>query len=805
MSNSALKFINAQKPKTLHLALIPIDKLASSPLLSLPFIKSRSCYSTILACLLGTFSVQNTAQATMLPTGSACLPDLISPLQPIPSQKLDAEGNPLPQVLEADSMIQLSKNSFFLKGSTTYKQAGLLVLSDQIRYHKLTEKTQFKGNVEIHQQEMLINADQADLNDKTGIATLENTQFQLLPSRMHGISEKITLQKKSSNALLDRANLTTCKNRPNQTHPWNLHFDEIEINNETRQVIGKNTTLRVKGVPVFYSPYFSYPLDDRASGLLFPEIGNSKALTEDTSSPYIKVPYYFNIAQNMDDTLTFLPMSNRGLVFDNEFRYLAKHSDVEHRANITISALQDNLTAKEGLVSADSAGNLSYGEKISNRWRAKIDAKQIWQPGLTSQVLWQATSDEYFYSDIPVDPNLSTVTQTPRFVRVDYKQDNLQTYVQYLGYLRLRDGALNYEKRPDLGLSYQYQTDDIDINLTANAVDFRMPSSDHTKPEAIRLTLEPTIEHQINRSYGSVKTTLVANQRQYQMHDNGFNNTGANSHALFIPQLAIKGGLVFERQFALADNRYTQTLEPTVQYLYVPYQDQSNLPLFDSGNRSLDFSNLFALNRFTGSDRIGDANQLAMAVTTQLLDDNGRQIANAGIGQIHYLEDRQVGLNGNVNEIDPTSDLFVKLGLNGKSIFYASTAQLDKADFQLKNTNSRLKYQPTESSTLMLNHILTNYNTATEQQVVSLGGYSQIHTNWQLGAYANYDLTQEKIYKYNLGVRYDSCCWASEFTAEHTQLENGLYNDNFQVQFELKGLSTSGQTFRKYLAEKLNF
>ncbi|BCN92854.1 LPS-assembly protein LptD [Thiomicrorhabdus immobilis] len=734
-------------------------------------------------------------------TTNPCAPQLIAKPQKI-TAKDPKQTNP-PQHIEADSLLQPSKNEYLLQGHANLNQPGLVVLSDEAVLNKQTQTAVFNGHVELHQPELIITADNARVNNRQETAVLNNTRYQILPSRTHGKSKNIQIDQKAQQAALARASLTTCKLNSDQSVDWDLKFDELTIDNKTRRVVGKNTTLYFKDIPIFYTPYFDYPLDDRASGLLFPEIGSYKSLTQNESNQYVKMPYYFNIAANMDDTLTAIPMTQRGLALENEFRYIARNNDITHGAKITLTGLQDNLTASEGIVSSDLDGNLIYGDKRSERWRASIEANQNWGYGFSSTLNWDEVSDESFFADIPVQNNLKTATQKQRNAQINYKDNAFSAYIQLLSYLRLQNAAINYEKRPEIGASYAKYLGNFDFEIAATVTDFVTPVAVTNKYEAVRFHTAPTLSYQIQNSYAHLKTTLVANQTQYNMRDDGFNEPNQNTITRFIPQMAVRGGLIFERDFEFNKQNYIQTLEPEVQYLYTPYEDQSNITLFDTADRSLDFSNLFALNRFTGADRIGDTRQVSAALTSKLLSPQGRPIAEAGVGQIAYLEDRRVTLS-NIPETDKVSDIFVKLGLNFNEWYFASTTQLDSHDQHLTNANTRLKWQRNDDLAL-LNHTLNNQGTAFETEMLSFGGYTKINSKWDLGIYSSYDLREEDFYEMQLGLRYDSCCWAAEFIAERTQLENGLYNDGIQVQFELKGLSSSGSKFKQALTEKLNF
>ena len=786
MSNSQFKFIESFVHKDPIKTGIKTSVSAVKRLVKMHQTVASLFFSGLVVSFLST---QSFAATLTNESANRCLPELITPLQDIPPEMASQE-TPATQNLEADELTQPSATTYQLLGKATFKQPGLVVLSDQMLYDKTEKTATFFGHVELHQPQILITAEQAHLDEKSQTAILKKTEYQILPSRVYGQSNQIVINQANENAQLDQASLTACKRQKDKSIPWDLKFEELKINNQTRRMVGKNTTLYFKDVPIFYTPYFDYPLDDRASGLLFPEFGSYKSLTQDTAISYLKLPYFFNIAPNMDDTLTIMPMTERGLALDNEFRYLGKDGNTTHNVVLDITALQDQLNAENGL---------------ENRWRTSLNASQNWGKGLTSDVLWHEVSDENFFADIPVNSALKTVTQTERHLKLDYRQGNLHSYAQVLSNLRLRDALPNYEKMPEIGIDYNQQFDRVRMDVQANATEFAMPDIEHSKPEALRVHLQPALEYQVRKSFGGLKSTVVANQTQYQMHENGFNDTGESSINRFVPQFALKGELIFERQLELFGEPYTQTLEPQVQYLYVPYENQSNVPLFDTANRSLAFNNLFALNRFTGSDRIGDANQVASALTTRLLDDDGRQLADVGIGQIVYLEDRQVMLTGETPDTTAVSDVFVKLGLNLSDLYFSSTIQLDPDDYRLTNSNSRLKWQPSLDKTILLNHLAQNQGTSIETEAISIGGFTRINNQWEMGVYANYDLQNDQLFETNLGLRYDSCCWAAEIVAEHTQLINGLYNDGIQIQFELKGIGTANQRFKNDFAKKLNF
>lgn len=721
--------------------------------------------------------------------------------------------------VDADQLIQPQSDLYELNGAVVISQPGTVLLADKIQFQRAQEQIDAFGQVTVHSDALIMQADEAHINNQAQSAELLNVRYQMKPSRAHGQAKRISVDQTANIAKLEEASFTTCPiqqtikqvaNEDSTTETitgenvaWQLTFEDVEINQQSRRIIGKNTTLRLHDVPIFYSPYFDFPLDDRASGLLFPEFGSYKSLTDSQSRFYFKQPYYFNLAPNYDDTLSTMFMEGRGLILENEFRYLDQTGPVLHRGELTLSGLNDQETAKNGLAYLQD-DQVVYGDTVEQRWRAKLIADQVWSPNLTSSVIWHEVSDDQFFADIPLEQRYKSVTNIERTIQADYRKDNWHAYAQVLNYLPLRDAVDNYKKQPEIGANYYQTFGNFRFDMTAETTQFAVASSNMTLPEAQRTRLVPSLSYGLNRSYGYINAKVIANNLNYALSDN-INTTSEPNFNYTVMQYALRGGLLFERDVHLGKRRYLQTLEPELQYLHVPYVNQSNTPLFDTRDKSLDFSNLFALNRFSGFDRIGDTRQITAALTSKILSPKGRPFLEAGIGQILYLDDREVTLSDNESVITEKSDYFVKLGLSTDQLYLSSTSQFSQDNKTLVNANSRLRWDYTDATKLLLNHTIADNQLPDEKETLAIGATFQFNNHWQAGTYWNYDLTDNVRNEITNAIRYDDCCWAGELSVEKTQLENGLYNYSFQFLIEFKGLSSSGDSFQDYLGSKLNF
>ncbi len=748
----------------------------------------------------------------------ACQPDWIIPRIPVP----EPDSQP---TVSADQLKQPDALQYELTGQVVLKQPGLVVFSDQAALNREMQTAEAFGSVQLHRPTLLMTSDHIWLDDRQKTAKLQNARYQFIANRAHGTANTIFMNQTKQQSTLNQATYTTCplvttlwQTRDKtiesaQTLDWQLNFNELKIDNQAKRIYGYHTLLYFHQLPVFYTPYINFSMEKRASGLLFPTFGSYKSILHPDRSRevYVNIPYYFNIAENMDDTLSVMKMQDRGWVVENEFRYLQPN----HAAELTLTGLNDKVTQQEGLSYANSQKEMVYQQPVSERWRAKLIARQNWGAGLTSNIHWHQVSDRYFFADIPVETTLDTVTYTQRTAHLQFQQENLQARLELFDYLRLRaDAPYNYEKRPHFSLNYAKPIENerwqnFSFNLAAEATEFQISSSGHNKPEGRRTVVTPSARYQVLKPYGQFKTELLAHQVNYTLHANTALPEPEELPALQVPQFVMRGGLIFERDFSLANTNMTQTLEPDIQYLYTPYQPQNEQPLFDTVASSLDFTNLFATNRYSGLDRFGDSNQIAAALTTRFLFADGRPFAELGAGQIFYLADRKVTLKNSPTELihnqHKRSDYFIKTGLETGPIKIAATAQLNEHNFGITQSNSRLKLNINNQLTFLSTHILTLRNQPGENEDLTAGLHWQMTPHWSVGGYINYNFTQNIKKETQTALRYDSCCWSSEISLKETKLLEGLYNYSLQFVIEFKGLSSVGTPFKEFLQHKLNF
>lgn len=176
------------------------------------------------------------------------------------------------------------------------------------------------GHVNFHEPGKLLVAQQANLNFISEAHTLDNGFYRMLSSTPSGITNiwgraKHTLRDAMGVLKMRRATYSSC---PPDAASWHIWSNKLILDRNTGRGEAFNALFYFQKVPVFYTPYFNFPIDkQRKSGFLFPSMSTSK-----DSGLGLTLPYYFNLAPNHDATFTPTLFTKRGIFLDGLFRYL---------------------------------------------------------------------------------------------------------------------------------------------------------------------------------------------------------------------------------------------------------------------------------------------------------------------------------------------------------------------------------------------------------------------------------------------------------------------------------------------------
>jgi LPS-assembly protein len=503
-----------------------------------------------------------------------------------------------------------------LNGRVKVRQDARSVTADSVTYDDKTGHVAVKGSVDFEDPKLRVSSDTGSY-DINGAANFDRANFQLMDRNGRGYAKDIDVLP-DGKLSLSQVRYTSC---PVGNEDWMLQASSLSIDSKAQEGTAHGVTMRVKDVPIFYTPYISFPVgDERKSGLLFPSFGHSGS-----NGFELQIPYYFNLAPNYDLTLTPGLLSARGVQLGGQFRYLSQNShgqldttflpnDAQLHSDRSYFHFTDITDFKEGL-------------------RFDTDIAMV--------------SDSSYFEDFAVGSDQTSVTFLERRADLLYYDDAWRVRGQLQNFQTI-DITVPADQRPYSRVPriqgnalWPVPGTNFELALDSEAVNFVR----ETGPTGVRLNVAPEIRWSSRGRGYFFEPAIGYDFTQYDLKNAaaaGPNTSSTPTRTL--PYARVDAGLVFERD-AGSQGQRTQTLEPRMVYSYIPYRNQDALPIFDTGLPDLNLTELFRTNRYVGEDRIGDANQVALALTTRLFDHvSGAQYLSATIGQIRYLTIPQVGL-----------------------------------------------------------------------------------------------------------------------------------------------------------------
>lgn len=715
-----------------------------------------------------------------------------------------------------------------------------------------------QGRVHMQQPEKLVIADNASVPIEDGKVlhlTLNDVIYRVSLNSLHQSNQLVTptdteseantpkkitslvgwgrakeVKEQGSDVLaLKEATYSTCP--PNdKACMWHISAYKLVIDKEKDQGRAYASTLWVKQVPVMFLPYFSFPLDDqRKSGFLYPSFMQS------TNNGFsVSAPYYLNLAPNYDVTLTPTYYSQRGFYLGSQWRYLTPGTSGYLDAGI---APDDHKFADfKTNAESDYAGNPNLGDledssttRTGMHWVNNTILNKEW----SSNIDFSYVSDDYYTEDFSQSFSQASNYQLLQKADVNYYGthwtfNGLLNNYQTLHPVDQDTISNQYARLPELNFNADYpdQLSNTDLTWQSQFDYFYMEANpgDSTDPViGSRLNLEPGISMPFRQSYGYITPSIELSTTAYQLQDEGAGNPSNPSRVL--PLLDIDSGLYFDRDTTLLGHNYTQTLEPRLYYLYVPYTDQDDLPDFDSILYTLNYDRLFQNNRFSSVDRIGDANQFSLGLTSRFFDqDTGDEKLRFSIGDAWYLSDRKVSLctssacqQQDTEEFSPVVStinywLTPQWSINSDWAYDFSETMFDNGTLTIGYMKDRRRVINFGYSYAAQGNI---YTSDTDDE--DLYNLSQIHASYawplseQWNSLGSIDLSPSygNGAAYIMGLEYDACCWGLRFlmSQQLTGVENGenQYDTVYYMQFVLKGLgSLNSRNSSGLIAENIN-
>ena len=688
-----------------------------------------------------------------------CPPPLLAPMQMVP------ESNDNTTQIFAGEVERDATGVSRFEDNVLLLNKDREIRADRAEYDRNRDQLTLESNIIFRSPDLTVESQSAhfSLHDEQG--ELEQTRYHFGTSHSFGHAARIGLIDRD-HTTLEQVRHTSCP--PGSDEAWWLKADRLELDRSRNRGEAHDATLVFMDVPFLYLPYLSFPLSGRKSGLLPPEIGHAE-----TNGTDLRLPYYWNIAPNRDATLTPRWISHRGVMLESEFRYLNPESHGQLNLNYLDSDRLNDDTARW-------FGRFRHTASIGSGWYARTDIGKV--------------SDHDYFDDLGNSQENRSQSHIEQRADLGFVGTNLTLLTQVQRYQTL-GGNAPYDRLPHLHVS---TSGDALRNRPRWQLDTQWTRFTHPTKSVTgsRMEITPALGWPLNYAAGFLRPGLKWRYTRYALEGENSDTSPERT----VPITTLDSGLFFERTTEWDGRHLTQTLEPRIYYLDVPYREQDKLPNFDAGRLDFGYSQLFGDNRFSGGDRIGDTRQITLALSSRLLNgENGNQIAHATLGQIHYLTDRRVGLTRDTpDETDTTSDYVAMLNLRPAPTFNLDfDLQWDPRAERSELLGGTVRYRANEDRILNVGY---RYRRESELHQGDISIFWPLARHWQFLGRWQYDLDNTKSIDAITGFEYSSCCWSFRLVGRAqrdsiaAELEQSIY-----FTLELKGLSRIGRDLKEVI------
>ena len=718
-------------------------------------------------------------------------------IDPLASVNIDVLPTEADLEVSADDS-EVTEGTLFFSGNVRVQQGYRFVTADEVQIDRQNETAVASGQVTLREPGIVLTGEKIRYDSLSERADLTDAQYVLHTRQLSGTAQALTRQANGDIDITEGAMTFCAPDDPS----WVLQASEITIDPDRGEGQAWGAKLRVAGVPVFYLPWVRFPVDSRRkTGLLFPDLGSDSRGGIDMTQPI-----YFNLAPNYDALYRPRHIEERGLLHQAQGRWLSESIGY--------------WEASGGWIGDDSKYQDDNPNIDSDRWLIHTEHKGQFGAAWRTKINFNRVSDPEYVKDIE-NNRLSAQRQTAlqQLGRVDWLGETWQVRVDVEQFQSLADDIRNdYQKMPQITASYRGGQEWLGVQpiFTTQLSHFE---SDSVRVTGQRLYTEAGLTMPQRWVSGFFTPTVKYRSVSYELDDFPLlDETSPDAGAMMA---SLDGGLIFERQTTLGGASMTQTLEPRAYYLYSEYEQQTGHPDFDSAELTFSYNQLYRDTRFSGHDRIDDANQLSLGVTTRFINNKtGNETLSASVGQIYYLRDREVRLN----PFDP--DLGEHTSAIAAELIWSPSSKWQLRSSLLYDTNqntfdaayAQASFKPAAHTIFNVGYTLREPppslvdRPVTEQANASL--YFPINDTWSVfGAY-EYSLEASEVVESMAGFEYDDCCWRVRLL--YMRYVDTLVGDivdfndpnleresSFQIQVVLKGMGGFGGRVDELLSDMI--
>jgi LPS-assembly protein len=668
-------------------------------------------------------------------------------------------------VIEADVIEGVSDLEISARGNAEIRRDDMTIFGETLRYNRETGRAEGDGGVRLQRGADRFSGPRLYYNILDDSGTFESPSYLLERDRTaRGTAERIEFLGRERYRLTN-ANYTTC--RPGQ-EDWKVEASEIELDFEAEEGTASGPRLRFFDATILASPWAVFPLGDRRrSGLLTPYYAQTSSRGFETG-----IPYYWNIAPEYDATFTPVVMAKRGFQLKNEFRYLQR----SYTGQLKFEYLPDDRefgTSREG-VSWQHQHTFPYNSA------ATIDYNRV--------------SDDRYFTDLATSVKQLSVGNLPQDAYVTHSgalgRAPYSAQLRFQSFQTLQDPLAPivppYHRVPqlNLGVGYNDLAGVLDTALPAEYVRFTHP----TLVEGARTSLSPTVAAPILAPGWYLTPKAGLRYANYALTRTAPGQPEAPQ--LSVPWASLDSGLIFERDTGTFGPGSTQTLEPRLFYVYIPYRNQDAIPIFDTALADFNYAQLFTENRFVGGDRFGDANQATLALTSRILRPDGQEVLRGTLGQRYYFAAERVGLTPTSPLRSSTdSDVLASLGGRiGRAWTFDATTQYNRHLQRGERYSTAVSYRP--EPTKVLNASYRFQRDVLEQ--VDISAQWPVAAGWYGVARYNYSIQDKLLLEGLAGFEYNAGCWVFRAVALRVQAALQVATTAFVFQLEFNGIGAIG-------------
>lgn len=735
-------------------------------------------------------------------------------------------GIELPAVLKKDDAYPLFVIADHIEGKTDdltvaegnveLRKTGSLMFADRMTYRMLDDEVEAFGSVRVLQDGAEIDTPHVKMKMEEQLGSAESVSYHILketqsrfysptatvvtvassnatisgtpmmlnvansyglptksppqrPTEASGRAERVDFEGENQYTFWSNT-FSTCK--PGRDD-WYMQASETHLDYDRNEGLASNASLWFGGVPIFYSPVATFSLNgERRSGVLHPHFSVSTRSGFDFT-----VPYYWNIAPDYDLTLFPRYMSKRGFQLGAEARYL------EHNF--------------QGMARVEYLPN----DEVLNRQRYgyHIEHVQNLGRGVSAAINWNGVSDDFYWQDMSSRLLQTSLTQLPKQVVLSYAPSPwLQGNIQVLRYQTLQLDPLApvanpYFLEPQINIT-GFRPNVLHTDLSMIGQYSHFTNVDSAKVQGDRFVFYPQVSLPFVHPAFQITPKVGLHMSQYVLNNQTAGQESSISRVL--PTFTLDSTMIFEREGGWFGKGYIQTLEPRLYYVNIPYSNQSQIPLFDTALTDFNFAQIFSENRYSGYDRINDANQLTAALTTRLLDgETGVERFKAMLGHRTYFRPQRIAIAGEAPRTTDFSNLVAAVnGLVAPKTYTDVAWEYNYRDNVSERFSAGVRFQPELGKVLSASYRYTRDPLTSSSTVdqIDIAGQWPISSKWYAVGRYNYSLRDKQTLETIAGVEYNAGCWAIRVVGQRLAAISGKPNDTLFFQLELNDFGSIG-------------